>query len=147
MAKYDNLEEHLGGLDRAREHRLSFADLEQILGCPLPPSARTYQAWWANQRGAGHSQAHSWMGAGWHSVDLDLKAKQVSFKPVSLPREPKLREALPAAPRPLTIDQAKAGIALGLGISPDKIDITIRARVRDHASSFRIRTAKGGQQS
>ena len=139
MAKYDPLEQHLRGLDRAGDHRLSFADLEHILGCPLPPSARTYQAWWANQRGAGHTQANSWMGAGWHTGDLDLKAKQVTFKPVALPREPKLpRESKesglwktairPLTPvRPLTIDEAKAGIALHLGIQATDVEITIRS--------------------
>lgn len=151
MAKYEPLERHLLGLDRIVEHTLSFAQVEQILGRPLPPSARTYQAWWANQRGAGHSQAHSWMGAGWHSCDLDLKAQHVSFKPVDLPREPKLPGASLHAMRPLTLSQAKAGIALGLGISAEKIDINIRDRVRDRVhknpSSFRIMTSKGGQRS
>jgi len=127
MAKYEPLERHLLGLDRIVEHTLSFAQVEQILGCPLPPSARTYQAWWANQRGAGHTQAHSWMGAGWHTGDLDLKSKRVTFRPVDLPREPKLSRTAPTATRPLTIDEAKAGIALRLGVRANDIDITIRA--------------------
>ena len=133
MSKYDPLERHLLRLDRTVEHPVSFEQLEQILGCPLPPSARAYQAWWANQRGAGHTQAHSWMGAGWHTGDLDLRAKRVTFRPVALPREPKLpREAkLPglaqAAVRSLTIDEAKAGIAQHLGIRATDVEITIRA--------------------
>lgn len=127
MSKYDPLERHLLGLDRTVEHRMSFAQIEQIVGCALPPSARTYQAWWANQRGAGHSQAHSWMGAGWHTGELDLKSKCVTFRPVDLPREPKLSGAAPASTRPLTIDEAKAGIALRLGVRASDIDITIRA--------------------
>ena len=159
MPKYDPLERYLLGLDRTVEHRISFAQVEEILGSPLPPSARTHQAWWANQRGAGHSQAHSWMGAGWHSCDLDLKAQQISFRPVDLPREPKLPGSSLPVTRPLTIAQAKAGLALGLGISAENIDIIIRerlrdgardnygARVRDNTPSFRIMTSKGGQRS
>ena len=126
MSKYDPLERHLGGLDHSVQHTFSFAQLEQILGCSLPPSARAYQAWWANQRGAGHTQAHSWMEAGWHTGDLDLKSKRVTFKPVALPREPKLAHSRNAAVRPLTIDEAKAGIALHLGIRATDVEITIR---------------------
>ena len=127
MSKYDPLERHLLGLDRTVEHMVSFAQVEQILGVPLPPSASAHQAGWANQRGAGHTQAHSWMGAGWHTADLDLKSKRVTFRPVVLAREPKLPGLAQAAVRPLTIDEAKAGIALHLGIRATDVEITIRA--------------------
>lgn len=126
MSKYEPFERHLLGLDRRVEQSLSFAEIENILGCPLPPSARAHQAWWANQRGAGHTQAHSWMGAGWHTCGLDLKAKRVTLKPVALARAPKVeRPRLPIV-RPLTFDQAKLGIALKLGVRTSDIDITIR---------------------
>lgn len=125
--KYEPLERHLRGLDRSTEHLLSFAAIESILGEPLPNSARNHPAWWANQRGPGHCQTHSWMNAGWHSGKLDLKAGRVTFRPVDLPREPTLTGTAPASVRPLTIDQAKAGVALKLGISPESIDIIIRA--------------------
>jgi hypothetical protein len=128
MAKYAPLEQHLLGLDRAIEHPLSFARIEQILGSPLPPSARAHQAWWANQRGAGHSQAHSWMGAGWHTRDLDLETRRVTFKPVAMAREPAHRLRQAAAIRPLSIEEAKAGIALRLGIDPADIKVTLRRR-------------------
>ena len=128
MSKYEPLERHLLGLSRAVEHRVSFALIEDILGNPLPPSALAHQAWWANQRGAGHSQAHSWMGAGWHTGDLDLKAGWVTLKPVALPREPGHRLRQAAAVRPLTIEEAKAGIALRLGIDPTDIRVTLRRR-------------------
>ncbi len=126
-SKYEPLERHLRGLDRATDHTLSFAAIESILGGDLPKSARIHPAWWANQRGPGHSQTHSWMNAGWHSGGLDLKSRQVTFRPVALPREPKLGSPPTATVRPLTIEQAKAGIALKLGIDAAAIDIVIRA--------------------
>ena len=125
--KYEPLERHLRGLDRSSDHTLTFAKIESILGGALPNSARNHPAWWANQRGPGHSQTHSWMNAGWHSGKLDLKAGRVTFRPVDLPREPKLGNPPAAVVRPLTIDQAKAGIALKLGISAEAVDIVIRA--------------------
>ncbi len=41
---------------RTRSHgRVSFAEIEAILGFELPASARLYRPWWSNQkRGAGH---------------------------------------------------------------------------------------------
>ena len=127
MAKYYGFEGYLSRLDRSGEHRFTFAKIENILGFPLPASARTYPAWWANQRGPGHSQSHSWMNAGWHSGVIDLKSKQVTFRPVALAREPRDVGRSRAATHPLTIAQAKAGVALGLGIKPADVEITIRA--------------------
>ena len=61
MSKYDRLGEHLSGLDRGTTHVLSFERIEAILGFRLPRSARDYQAWWANQVGAGHVQSNAWL--------------------------------------------------------------------------------------
>jgi hypothetical protein len=58
----------------------SFAELEQILGRPLPPSAYRYNAWWANQTGPGHSQTHGWRSVGWKTAKLDLERRRVRFE-------------------------------------------------------------------
>jgi hypothetical protein len=123
MGKYEPIERYLDSLSRDGEHRLAFAEIERIIAAPLPPSAKRHQAWWANQRGAGHVQAHSWLNARFHTKDLDLKAGRVTFAPVDLPREPTRFSRT----RPLTIDEAKAGLALHFGVDRSAIDITIRA--------------------
>lgn len=79
MGKYDALREHL---DAAPQPvlRLSFTDIERILGEVLPPSARTYPAWWANEAPGGmHSHARSWLEAGYRTQHLDLNAQTVEF--------------------------------------------------------------------
>jgi len=44
---------------------LSFAELERILGAPLPASARDYRPWWANHAGVNKSpQSRAWQDAG-----------------------------------------------------------------------------------
>ena len=59
------------------EHiEISFHNLETILGEPLPNSAYTQRAWWAN---GGHMQAFAWINAGWLIKSVDLTAKNVSF--------------------------------------------------------------------
>src|SRR5262245_41104791 len=47
MAKYDPLRDYLSGLPRAQSRAsMSFARVEELLGEPLPPSARAYDDWW-----------------------------------------------------------------------------------------------------
>ena len=63
--EYAPLYRHLAALGES-DWRVSFAELEAILGFELPASARLYRPWWSNQkRGAGHSHALSWHAAGW----------------------------------------------------------------------------------
>ncbi|KQY93358.1 hypothetical protein ASD21_11385 [Caulobacter sp. Root1455] len=76
--KYEPLKRHLEGMFQHGEVRLSFAEIERILGFSLPPSAYDAQPWWSNTR-AGHSQAAAWLDAGWKTATLDLAARQVSF--------------------------------------------------------------------
>lgn len=125
MGKYDALGEHLSRLDRSTSHTLGFDRIESILGAALPKSARAYQAWWANQVGSGHVQANAWLDHGWHTQQLSLSRRQVTFKPVETPRAP--RGARSAAPRGLSIDQAKRAVALRYGVRPEQVEIVLRA--------------------
>jgi hypothetical protein len=76
--KYEPLAAHLEAL-AARDTTMSFADVEQILGAPLPASARNHRPWWAN---GGHSQAAAWMGAGWAVDTVNLASERVRFRRV-----------------------------------------------------------------
>lgn len=76
--KYEPLKRHLEGMFQHGEVRLSFQEIERILGFSLPRSAYEAQPWWSNTR-AGHSQATAWLDAGWRTASLDLGAQRVSF--------------------------------------------------------------------
>ncbi|MBD3730912.1 MAG: hypothetical protein IE933_14530 [Sphingomonadales bacterium] len=117
--KYRKLTEYLANLDRT-EWMASFEQIEEILGFALPDSARQYQAWWSNQM---RSQSLGWQSAGWKATALDLKAECVTF--VYVGGEDDTEEDL--ALRPLTIREAKEGLAATFGIDPDQVEITIRA--------------------
>src|SRR4051794_29444466 len=41
--------------------RLTFAEIEHILGAPLPSSARQYRPWWAKEREGTHIHARAWI--------------------------------------------------------------------------------------
>jgi len=79
MGKYEPLAEHLRR-QLGDEWSAGFAEVEKVLGFSLPPSARAYREWWANQRGGGHSQKHGWQNAGWQVWKVDLAREQVTFR-------------------------------------------------------------------
>jgi len=82
--KYLPLSAHLLSLpETARSIALAFNDIERIIGNSLPPSARTYRAWWANDK-SRHVQASAWMAVGWKTVDVKMAAETVTFERQSM---------------------------------------------------------------
>ena len=61
---------------------LSFAEIQAILGRPLPPSAQTMRAWWANA--SRTAQAISWQEAGWLVDSVDFETQLVIFRPARI---------------------------------------------------------------
>jgi hypothetical protein len=74
-AKYEPLRKHLAGLHEPLV-RLTFVQIEQIIGTPLPASARRHNAWWAN---GGHAHSSAWIGAGRRTANIDLNGGTVDF--------------------------------------------------------------------
>ena len=117
MSKYEKLTEYLSELD-GDAFMTNFAALEEILGFELPPSARQYPAWWANQ---GKGQSLAWETAGWKTSDVSPSIQTIRFVRA---KDRSTRTSDQVAK--LTIAQAKAGLAANFGVSADSIDITIR---------------------
>jgi len=62
------------------EHRrLTFSEIEKILGAALPRSARSYAAWWANDPTPNRHSA-AWLTAGWETEEVDLASEAVTFR-------------------------------------------------------------------
>ena len=84
--KYAPLYRHLVSIPASPEWRVTFGEVESILGFRLPDSARLYRPWWSNQnKGAGHSHALSWHAAGWKTREVDLEEETLVFARVSSP--------------------------------------------------------------
>ncbi|HYJ83234.1 MAG TPA: type II toxin-antitoxin system VapB family antitoxin [Allosphingosinicella sp.] len=81
MGKYEPLAVSLQDRDKD-EWSATFGQIEKVLGFALPPSARRYREWWANQRGQGHSQARGWQDAGWQVWKVDLAGERATFRRV-----------------------------------------------------------------
>lgn len=88
MYHYSPLKSHLAAQSDDRIP-LTFAEIEQILGRPLPPSAKgkSTRQWWANTQ--THSQAKSWLDVG-RTAKLDVDGQAVTF--VRMPKEPRPEE-------------------------------------------------------
>jgi hypothetical protein len=69
------LQSQPGGTDVVR---LSFEEIEKIIGDPLPASAYEHRAWWANDS-KGHPHSHAWLDVGWRTNYLNRTEKVVTF--------------------------------------------------------------------
>ena len=97
MSKYDPLSARLAG-HAGPEWRASFAELEEVLGFPLPKTARTGKTWWKSNAAAAHARA--WTEAGWEVADVDQAKGLVTFRKIAAP----MVAPAPARP-PATTDE------------------------------------------
>ncbi len=79
MSKYSNLGEFLRG-QRTSSVRVTFAEVERIIGHKLPRSAR-YPAWWSNNP-SNNVMTKVWLEAGFKTEQVDIDGKKlVSSRP------------------------------------------------------------------
>ena len=90
MPKYEPLRDFLASLPRGQKQvTLGFKRVEDLLGEPLPPSAREYEEWWVGghvKRGRINAtwkdqvQQRAWEDAGWTIDEVSLLLKNVTFR-------------------------------------------------------------------
>jgi hypothetical protein len=80
MSVYDPLRDYLQQCN-LQNLRMSFAEIEDLLGRPLPPSARRRAEWWANEDPdiTAHVQCRAWQSAG-YAAEVNLTGKAVTFR-------------------------------------------------------------------
>lgn len=77
-SKYYPLQEYLR--ERGQDEvTLTFAQIEKLLGNPLPEGARIEAGWWGNRK-QGSPQAAAWLGAGYKVKAISLAHKRVTFE-------------------------------------------------------------------
>jgi len=72
MSKYKPLSDRLAGHPHP-EWRASFAEIEEVLGFPLPKAARTSGPWWSDAR-------RHWREHGWEADEIDHSGGYVTFR-------------------------------------------------------------------
>ncbi len=81
-SKYHSLFKYLQEQPDSEELiELSFAEIETILGKPLPATAFSTRAWWAN---SPTSQGQAWQEAGWLVDDVEFEKRMVVFRPARI---------------------------------------------------------------
>lgn len=122
MSKYDGLARYLTEVEED-EITLKFDEVAELVAGGLPQSAYDYRPWWANRYDGQGAQNHGWQSAGWETSDVDMDRRNVTFN-----RTIKRRSDFKDLPyvKPLTIAEAKAGLAATFKVPPESIDIIIR---------------------
>jgi hypothetical protein len=95
MSKYEPLSaflKHASG----RDLRLSFDEIEQILGFPLPAS-KQYPAWWSNSA-TNNTMTKAWLSAGYKTEQVDVVGEKVTFHSDAPARAPTTPESIPLSP-------------------------------------------------
>lgn len=103
MSKYKPLSDRLARHE-GEEWRASFAELEEVLGFPLPKSAREQNAWWSGAEKPHHA---AWTQGGWGVGEVDRAGGAVVFRRTSKPAAAKTAAAKSAAARPPAAPKAK----------------------------------------
>jgi len=125
MSKYDSLARYLKSLT-SDSATMRFAEVSALVSGGLPQSAYDHRPWWANRHDGKDAQNKGWQSAGWETADVDMTRQLVRFHRVSKRTAPTIIEIEQRTQRPLSIAEAKEGLALKFGVSPDQIDINIR---------------------
>lgn len=77
MSKYDPLTSFLVA-KAGREIRLSFAEIEQIIGQKLPEKSKTHRPWWSNNPN-NNVMTKAWLAAGYKTAQVDIAAEMLTF--------------------------------------------------------------------
>ncbi len=82
MSKYQPLTNHLRRSGSAAV-RMTFEDIERVIGAALPPSAAR-RAWWSNNP-TNNVMTRAWLAAEYRSTRVDLENRTVVFVRVQQP--------------------------------------------------------------
>src|ERR1700733_1402780 len=93
-SKYDPLRQYLVQMG-PEPTQMSFSDIEQVIGLPLPMSARTSDSWWLDRAPNKHrAHAKAWLDARRQIASVDRASEIVIFTPIKEHRESVLLEAV-----------------------------------------------------
>src|SRR5579863_1537082 len=76
--KYQPLTTYLR-TQRGDHVRMSFADIERVIGAKLPHPADSHRAWWSNNP-TNNVMTQAWLDAGFESELVDLKSRKLVFR-------------------------------------------------------------------
>jgi hypothetical protein len=81
MSKFELLTRYLSSLSTG-ERRMSFREIEEVLGFDLPPSARKHRPWWSNNP-QNSAMTKAWLAAGFRTEQVDMAGETLVFSKAS----------------------------------------------------------------
>ena len=77
MSKYFRLKDFLGDSDQDTVP-MTFAEIEKVLGFPLPAS-KQYPAWWSNNP-SNNPMTREWLDAGFETESVNIGSEKLVFR-------------------------------------------------------------------
>jgi len=111
MAKYEKFGPFLAR-QRAPKIKMAFAEIERVLGSPLPASAYKHRPWWSNNP-SNNALTKAWLEAGYETTQVDMEHRHLVFQRVAKPGQ-KIRQLLGSLRRLLQIEDGYDLSALAL---------------------------------
>lgn len=122
MSRYQELTDFLSEVDQDKI-TMTFESINDMLAYQLPDSAFRHRPWWSNRTEGKGSQNLAWQSVGWETCDVNMDLDEVTFVRVKdRIRSPARNDAV----HPLSIEQAKAGLAATFNVPETAIEIHIR---------------------
>lgn len=84
MGKYEALGPFLRG-QRTPEVRVTFAEIEKVIGEKLPRSAYVHRPWWSNNP-SNSAMTKVWLDAGFRTEQVDMAGQKLVFRQTGEPR-------------------------------------------------------------
>jgi hypothetical protein len=91
MTKYAPLRDFLKKQDRSLV-RLTFREIEKLIGAPLPASARKHRPWWSNNPD-NSVITDAWLAAGYRTEQVDMERGTLVFRRDETRSDAKARES------------------------------------------------------
>ena len=80
MSKYEPLEHFLRN-QRTELVPMTFAEIEHVIGAPLPASARVHRPWWSNNP-KNSVITKAWLSAGFRTEQVNMEKGKLTFRRV-----------------------------------------------------------------
>ena len=77
MSKYEPLTAFLQA-KQGRDVRISFSEIEALIGQKLPAKSKANRAWWSNNA-SNSVMTKAWLAAGYNSAQVDIAGEKLSF--------------------------------------------------------------------
>jgi hypothetical protein len=116
VGKYEPLADFLKK-QPSGEVRMSFTEIERVIGGKLPPKAQHHRAWWSNSP-SNNVMTKAWLKAGFRSEQVDMAERKLVFR-----REKKVEGQNPA-PAVKPGHHPLFGCMKGTITIPDGVDLT-----------------------